>query len=105
MKPFDDGRTGSTSTVLIAPHRLSTVVGAIYDCAIDPERWRETLRELCVDLRCMFSNIILFDPGHSKVRFLKAWNYDVDLILQNKGYLEDLMLLGQQLQFGRAAHR
>jgi DNA-binding CsgD family transcriptional regulator/PAS domain-containing protein len=28
------------------PHELSTLIGAIYDCALDPSRWEQTLDEL-----------------------------------------------------------
>jgi DNA-binding CsgD family transcriptional regulator/PAS domain-containing protein len=79
---------------LITPRRLSTVVGAIYDCAVDPQRWSNAMREICTDLGCMFGNILLFDLGQSQVGFFKGWNNnDVDLILRNPQYIEDLMLL------------
>ena len=81
-------------TALIAPQRLSTVVGAIYDCAIDPERWPDAMGEICTDLRCMLSNLLLFDLDRSHVRFLKGWNNnDVDVVLQDKAYVEDMMFL------------
>src|SRR5690348_13132724 len=84
----------ANATRVIAPHRLSTVVGAIYDCAIDPERWPGAMREICVDLRCMYSNIVLFDLDQSHVRFFRGWNNDdVDLFVQDKAYVEDMMYL------------
>ena len=54
------GQTAN-GTQLIAPHPRSTVVGAIYDSAIAPERRRDALRELGVDLRGMLSAIYLVD--------------------------------------------
>src|SRR5689334_4104023 len=78
----------ATSTGVIAPHRLSTVVGAIYDSAIDPERWREALRELCVDLRCMLSAIYLFDAQNSCVRHVKASEDAHERVIHDKDYLE-----------------
>lgn len=29
------------------PHRLSEVIGAIYDCALEPERWPDALKRVC----------------------------------------------------------
>lgn len=29
------------------PHRLSEVIGAIYDCALEPERWPDALKQVC----------------------------------------------------------
>ena len=84
----------TNGTRLIAPHRFSNVVGAIYDCAIDPERWPEALHAICDDLRCMLGGISLFDLQRSQIRCLKIWNMDarqVEQILQNKEYREDLM--------------
>jgi hypothetical protein len=75
----------------VAPHRLSTVVGAIYDCAIDPERWPETLRELCVDLRCTESAIYLFDAQQSCVRHLIASDPALEQIVRHPVYGETII--------------
>lgn len=76
---------------LIAPNRFSTVVGAIYDCAIEPERWRETLRELCVDLRCMLSAIYLFDAQDSCVRHVKTSDAESEATTRDKDYMDTMM--------------
>jgi DNA-binding CsgD family transcriptional regulator/PAS domain-containing protein len=73
---------------LIAPHRLSAVVGAIYDCAIDSERWQKALREICVDLRCMHSAIYLFDAQDSSVRHIRASDDSVERVVDDKDYLD-----------------
>jgi DNA-binding CsgD family transcriptional regulator len=78
-------------TRLIAPHRLSTVVGAIYDCAIDPERWQEALREICIDLRCLHSAIYLFDAQHSCVRHVRASDDAIERVVHNKEHTEALV--------------
>jgi DNA-binding CsgD family transcriptional regulator/PAS domain-containing protein len=79
-------------TELIAAHRLSALVGAIYDCAIDPERWQDTLRELCVDLRCMLSAIYLFDAQYSRVRHVKVSDIALEELLKDEEYLDTMML-------------
>src|SRR5947209_4857078 len=76
---------------LVIPHRLSTVVGTIYDCAIDPERWREALRELCVDLRCMLSAIYLFDAQNSSVRHVTCSDLEAERIVRDKDYVDTAM--------------
>jgi len=84
------GHTANGSA-LITPHRLSTVIGAIYDCAIDPERWRQTLRELNVDLRCMLSAIYLFDAQQSCVRHLIASDLESEKVTRNPDYMETII--------------
>src|SRR5689334_16275861 len=76
---------------LIAPHRLSTVVGAIYDSAIDPDSWREALGELCVDLRCMLSAIYLFDAQQSSVQYVRASDDGAEQVVRDKDYLETMV--------------
>ena len=78
-------------SLLVAPHRLSTVVGAIYDCAIDPERWRDALRELCVDLRCMLSAIYLYDAPNSCVRYVKTSDDASERVIHDKDYMDTAM--------------
>src|SRR5690242_14637563 len=84
------GHAGNGSP-LIAPHRLSTVVGAIYDCAIDPEHWREALRQIGVDLRCMLSAIYLFDAENSCIRHVKASDPAAELTVRDKAYADDIV--------------
>lgn len=78
-------------TELIAAHRLSALVGAIYDCAIDPERWQNTLRDLCVDLRCMLSAIYLFDARDSRVRHVKLSDIDIEQLVKDKDYMDTMI--------------
>lgn len=44
-------------TAALSPERLSTLIGAIYDCALEPERWPRTLDELRLELN--FANASL----------------------------------------------
>ena len=81
----------------IAAHRLSELIGNIYDCAIEPDLWPEAMREICVELRCTGSVIILADLQQSAPRFLRSWNYDAETILRDKGYKEDVMFYIRQI--------
>ena len=91
----------------MAPQRLSSLIGIIYDCAIDPERWPEALREIALELRCLLSTINL----------VKTWNYDIAAFAQETYGDELLYLIKQphvmtqprqaedQYRAGRASHR
>src|SRR5260370_9772847 len=48
--------TGGTLMPL-APERLSDLIGLIYDCTIEPDRWPETMHEISDDLVCSPSAI------------------------------------------------
>ena len=54
--------------------RLSTLIGRIYDCAIEPGLWPQTMREISEDLNCLFSAILLIDLKHSRHRVVAHWN-------------------------------
>jgi PAS domain-containing protein len=61
---------------VISQERLSTLIGRIYDCAIEPDLWPQTMREICEDLRCLFSAILLVDLKYSRHRVVANWNAD-----------------------------
>jgi DNA-binding CsgD family transcriptional regulator/PAS domain-containing protein len=60
----------------ISPSRLSDLIGAIYDCVVDPDRWPDTIGEICRDLDCMLGTIALLDLVQSQCRLVKGWSRD-----------------------------
>ena len=98
MSPLDKGIETATlrspahqeeQDALIAAHRLSELIGSIYDCAIDPELWPQTIGKICGELRCALGVIQLVDLERSQVRFVKTWNFDMaPLLQQDPGYAE-----------------
>lgn len=58
----------------LTPERLSDLIGLLYDCTIEPDRWADTMREICNDLGCFLSAIYLADLATSRVSFLRQWN-------------------------------
>ncbi len=58
----------------ISPDRFSELVGRIYDCAIEPERWPETIRNICEDIDCFHCAILLIDLQNSRHRVVAHWN-------------------------------
>lgn len=59
---------------VISPERLSELIGRIYDCAIEPDGWPETMDEICGDLRCVLGAILLIDLKHSRHRMMAHYN-------------------------------
>jgi PAS domain-containing protein len=57
----------------LAPERLSDLIGMIYDCAIEPSRWPQTLAEICHSVECVSGAILLVDLERSRHRFAYSW--------------------------------
>jgi DNA-binding CsgD family transcriptional regulator len=57
----------------LAPQRLSNLIGMIYDCAIEPDRWPQTLAEICRTIECISGVILLLDLESSQHRFAYTW--------------------------------
>ena len=54
----------------VSPQALSILIGAIYDCALDPSHWKRTLADVSVQLNCEVSVLYLMDTRND--RFLKV---------------------------------
>jgi len=63
--------TGHAFMPPIAPERLSELIGLIYDCIIEPDRWPETMHDICVDLGCFVGTIYLVELESSRIRFFQ----------------------------------
>ena len=87
----------------ISPHRLSELIGAIYDCAVDPHLWPDAMREICTDLRCAVGAINVIDLQPHRLRFVKTWNYDIS---RSETYADDLAFIQLQAPAGnKSAYR
>lgn len=53
---------------------LSTVIGLIYDCALDPARWDEALTSLTGMFNCHGALLVMFDLGQGRAVFSKSRN-------------------------------
>jgi DNA-binding CsgD family transcriptional regulator/PAS domain-containing protein len=74
----------------LAPERLSELIGLIYDCTIEPDRWPETMREVCGDLDCYVGAIFLVELERSGVRFFRHWNAQPEGIAMLENHGKDL---------------
>src|SRR6266511_5412617 len=64
----------------IAPERLSTVIGKIYDSAVDPARWPDALEAACGLIGGTVGYIGLFDTRNRTLRVPSYWGCDADVI-------------------------
>jgi DNA-binding CsgD family transcriptional regulator/PAS domain-containing protein len=78
-KNFDFRINISIEAVPMLSHqRLSELIGMIYDCAIEPERWRATLAEICQSVGCVSGIILLVDLDQSCHKFAHSWGLNAD---------------------------
>ena len=89
---------------------FSDIVGCIYDCALDPQRWPEVLTALCreMDFR-MLSLILAAQPGRADAeveRRLQAGQLAVDPQVhppvEPGGYVESLSVVDGAVGLARA---
>ena len=52
--------------------QFSELVGHIYDCAVEPERWLGTIGQICEAFRCVAGTLNVMEPPQS-FRFVRIW--------------------------------
>jgi DNA-binding CsgD family transcriptional regulator/PAS domain-containing protein len=75
---------------MLVPERLSDLIGRIYDCAIEPERWPDTLAEMCRAVHCVSGIILLIDLERSRHRFAYTWGTSPHWVKRYLHYSADL---------------
>jgi DNA-binding CsgD family transcriptional regulator len=78
----------------LPPQQFSDLIGAIYDCAIDPDIWPQTIEKICGALRCIHGLIGVIDLQCSQILFAKAWNFDLS---QAAAYADDIQYMMTRL--------
>ncbi len=76
---------------------LSSLIGEIYDCAIDPALWPATLERICGALRTCDATIYSQDPASQQIFFGYSWGIDPYWI---RLYAEKYLPLNPALTFG-----
>jgi DNA-binding CsgD family transcriptional regulator/PAS domain-containing protein len=74
----------------LAPDRLSDLIGRIYDCAIEPERWPDTLAEICRTIKCVSGAILLVDLEQSRHKIAYTWGLSADWTKRYFNHSDDL---------------
>jgi len=64
----------------ISPQALSELIGSIYDCALDPSRWEETLADLMDALDGHNAALSLNDLRHDRILLNKTVGMDPQLL-------------------------
>src|SRR5712671_3100655 len=60
----------------IAAERLSTVIGKIYDSAVDPMLWPDALEAMCGLIGATQSSVSIYDFQQKSVRWASQWGGD-----------------------------
>jgi DNA-binding CsgD family transcriptional regulator len=60
----------------LSAERLSDLIGSIYDCAIDPERWPTAIAKICEVTECVSGTIGVYALKPPSLRIQKYWNYE-----------------------------
>jgi hypothetical protein len=63
---------------MLSHRRLSELIGMIYDCAIEADRWPATLAEICQSIDCMSGFLLLVDLEQSNHKFAHSWGLSAD---------------------------
>ena len=63
---------------MLSRRQLSELIGMIYDCAVEPDRWPATLAEICRSIGCMSGFLLLVDLEQSSHRFAHSWGLTPD---------------------------
>ncbi len=74
----------------ISPQALSELIGSIYDCALDPDRWEQTLADVMHALDCHGINLTLTDLRYNRLLLLKAVGIEPDQIERFLKYIPEL---------------
>src|SRR5260370_42132165 len=69
---------------------FSHTVGSIYDCALDPARWPDAIREICSATNCIAGVITVTNLESGACRLQQHWNY-------GPGWLERMVLYSPEL--------
>ncbi len=74
----------------IACEELSDLIGAIYDCAIDPSLWPDTMAAMGRATDCCAGLISVARLDPPEARLLKSWNFDEAWLARVPHYSEEL---------------
>jgi DNA-binding CsgD family transcriptional regulator/PAS domain-containing protein len=62
----------------ISPRQLSTLIGAIYDCALDPSRWEKALGDLVAAMDCHNALLSLTDMRYDRLLLTRGYGMNQD---------------------------
>jgi DNA-binding CsgD family transcriptional regulator len=84
----------------ISRQAFSDLIGSIYDCALDPSRWDQTLADIKDALDCHTSALSLMDRCHHRFLLNKNVGFEPCQLEQVAKYVPEMVaILGQALAF------
>ena len=81
---------GNANLCLLTPERLSDLIGSIYDCALDPARWDDTLFEITRALDCEKAILSLNDLGRDRVLIGKSVGWEPYWLQQRAKHIPEI---------------
>jgi DNA-binding CsgD family transcriptional regulator len=80
---------------------LSDVIGAIYDCAVDPGLWPAAIEQIVGLVQGANGVVMVIDTVENKNRFVASWNVDFEVMrTYNERYHADNPLIASTRVFG-----
>ena len=74
----------------LAAGQLSGLIGAIYDCALDPTLWPDTIATIGAATDCFAGVIAVTDLERSELRLMQYWNYDPVVLSRAAQYTDEI---------------
>ena len=84
----------------VSAEELSTVIGSIYDCAIDPAAWERTLGELRAVFRCASAQLAAFDLTQRRAALVRSSGIEPLWLEQQQRHVAEFTEW-EKLAFGR----
>ena len=69
---------------------LSRLIGSIYDCALDPGLWDETLVDIKALLRCYNAQLVILDTALGHASLMKTNSVDAYLLERQREYFAEV---------------
>jgi DNA-binding CsgD family transcriptional regulator/PAS domain-containing protein len=87
----------------VSPQALSDLIGSIYDCALDPSRWDQTLADVADALDCQWLMLALVDLSHHRFLLNKTVGMEQHQVEQLSKHVPEMdAILGGALKSGHS---
>jgi DNA-binding CsgD family transcriptional regulator/PAS domain-containing protein len=70
--------------------QISELIGAIYDCALDPALWPEAIASIGSATDCFAGVIAVTDLENSTIRLMQYWNYEPEVLGRAAQYSDEI---------------
>jgi DNA-binding CsgD family transcriptional regulator/PAS domain-containing protein len=85
----------------ISPRALSELIGSIYDCALDPARWDQTLADIAQALRCRTAQLYLTDLREQAILISKCIGMTPEMLEHQAKHVPEINSLMSELLAAR----